>query len=159
MTARSTRARSMIAVGMLFALLAAADLPALSQSSEADPGASVTVHVANFRNLKGSLGCRLHRSSIGFPEQTEGAVEMRVPLSRADAECVFPNVSPGVYAVSVMHDENDNGRLDKNLFGVPTEGYGVSNNHTRALRPPEWDEAKFEVVSSARLVLEVRLRY
>jgi uncharacterized protein (DUF2141 family) len=41
---------------------------------------------------------------------------------------VFTNLKPGAYAVIVFHDENDNGKLDENSWGVPTEGYGFRNN-------------------------------
>jgi uncharacterized protein (DUF2141 family) len=58
-----------------------------------------------------------------------------------------------------MHDENGNRKLDKNFFGVPTEGYGVSNNHTYAMSNPTWDESKFVVESGKRVGLGVALRY
>jgi uncharacterized protein (DUF2141 family) len=58
-----------------------------------------------------------------------------------------------------MHDENDNRKLDRNLFGVPTEGYGVSNNHTYALSSPKWDESTFVVESGKSVGLGIALRY
>lgn len=36
---------------------------------------------------------------------------------------IFKNIHHGIYAVSVLHDENNNGLMDKNFFGIPTEGY------------------------------------
>jgi uncharacterized protein (DUF2141 family) len=53
---------------------------------------------------------------------------------------VFTNLNPGRYAIIVFHDENDNGKLDKNFWGVPTEGYGFSNNALAALGPPDFKE-------------------
>jgi uncharacterized protein (DUF2141 family) len=40
---------------------------------------------------------------------------------------VFTNLEPGTYAIIAFHDENDNGKLDENGWGVPTEGYAFSN--------------------------------
>jgi len=120
---------------------------------------TITVNVGTFRNQKGALGCRLYRSSAGFPEGSAGTVERRVVIKSGIARCTFENVPASVYAVSVMHDENDNQKLDKNFLGVPVEGYGVSNNHTHAMSSPTWDESKFVVVAGQDVALSVALRY
>ncbi len=39
----------------------------------------------------------------------------------------------------LTHDENDNGKLDTNLVGMPVEGYGFSNN-PQVMRKPTFDE-------------------
>jgi uncharacterized protein (DUF2141 family) len=61
--------------------------------------------------------------------------------------------------VAVVHDENSNGKLDKNFVGVPSEGYGVSNNKTYALSAPKWEESVFTITASERKTLQVKLRY
>jgi uncharacterized protein (DUF2141 family) len=62
-----------------------------------------------------------------------------------------------VYAVMVFHDENSNGKLDKNILGIPKEGYGASNNLARKMRPPTFDEARFSISSDQSV--EVKLFY
>jgi uncharacterized protein (DUF2141 family) len=57
----------------------------------------------------------------------------------------FPQLAPGRYALVVVHDENDNGRLDTNALGVPTEGYGFSNNAQGLLGAPSFDAAAVTV--------------
>jgi uncharacterized protein (DUF2141 family) len=37
---------------------------------------------------------------------------------------LFSDIKPGNYAIAVIHDENRNGELDTNMFGIPKEGYG-----------------------------------
>jgi uncharacterized protein (DUF2141 family) len=55
---------------------------------------------------------------------------------------VFTNLKRGAYAVIVFHGENDNGKLDDNMFGVPTDGYGsattpkVSSGRLPSRTPP-----------------------
>lgn len=71
---------------------------------------------------------------------------------------MFPNVSAGIYAIAVMHDEKDNRRLDKNFLGVPTEGYGVSNNKTYAMSTPKWSESTFQV-GARDVSLNISLKY
>jgi uncharacterized protein (DUF2141 family) len=54
---------------------------------------------------------------------------------------IFTQLPPGRYAVIAFHDENDNGLLDANVLGVPTEGFGFSNNAHGFLSAPSFDEA------------------
>jgi len=51
----------------------------------------------------------------------------------------------GAYGITVFHDENKNGKMDKNFLGIPQEPYGFSNNMRVVFRPPSWDKSKFVV--------------
>lgn len=151
-----------IRLGFSFAVLGlalTAPSPAGADEPEPTSSATIVVDVARFRNTTGALGCRLFRSGAGFPESSAGTVEARVAIAGASARCTFSNVAPGTYAVSVMHDENGNQRLDKNFLGIPIEGYGVSNNRTHALSAPKWEESKFVVEKGKTVSLAIQLRY
>ena len=52
---------------------------------------------------------------------------------------------PGDYAVAVVYDENDNGRLDTGFLNIPTEKTGFSNNAPARFGPPKWRKARFTV--------------
>ena len=64
----------------------------------------------------------------------------------------------GSYAVVVYHDANSNGVLDQGLFGIPTEGYGFSNNVRPRFHAPSLASASFSV-SEGDTHLHIRLRY
>jgi uncharacterized protein (DUF2141 family) len=139
------------------AMLALGGGPA-ARADGAPTTSTIDVNVGTFRNTKGWFGCRLFASPAGFPKEPTPR-EQRLAITGGTVRCTFTGVTPGTYAVSVMHDENGNGKLDTNLFGVPTEGYGVSNNHTHALSAPTWDESKFEVTAGNDVRLGIALRY
>ena len=40
---------------------------------------------------------------------------------------------------------NNNNKLDTNLFGIPKEPYGFSNNARSKWGPPKYEIAKFEL--------------
>jgi uncharacterized protein (DUF2141 family) len=128
-------------------------LPSLSQSTS-----TVLLEVSSLKNTRGTLNCRLFTKASDFPDG-EGILTVRTPIAGANTTCTFPNVEPGTYAVAVVHDENSNGKLDKNFVGVPSEGYGVSNNKTYALSSPKWDESIFTIAASESKTLQVKLRY
>jgi uncharacterized protein (DUF2141 family) len=63
----------------------------------------------------------------------------------------------GDYAVAIFHDENGNGKMDKNLLGIPVEAYGFSNNQRVTFGPPQWEAVKFAVRSPIKDVsIEVK---
>ena len=66
-------------------------------------------------------------------------------------------IAPGSYALSVIHDENANGRLDR-YMALPREGFGFSRNPRIRFGPPRYEEVRFEV-GAGRVRQAVRLRY
>jgi uncharacterized protein (DUF2141 family) len=141
-------------LGLSLALALAVATPALAR----DDASSLRLEVSTLRSAKGTLNCRLFTDATGFPDG-EGARTVRAAITGTQATCVFDELPPGAYAVAVVHDENGNGRLDKNFLGIPTEGYGVSNNRTYAASSPTWDESRFTVAAREPAVLRVNLRY
>jgi uncharacterized protein (DUF2141 family) len=132
-----------------------------ARPASADAPSTIVLEVSTFRNRSGMLGCQLYDSANGFPDKWPSAANMqqRVAVSGATTSCTFPNMPPGTYAAAVIHDENSNNKLDKNFLGVPTEGYGISQNHLHALRAPTWDESKFVVAPQSVVTTRISLRY
>jgi uncharacterized protein (DUF2141 family) len=122
--------------------------------------AILKVTVSGIRNEKGQLACLLFATPNGFPERAELALRTaRVSIRNGTAECRFADLPAGEYAVMALHDENDNKKMDRNLLGMPKEGYGPSNNVTRAMSPPKWSEARFVLEPGAELTTQITLRY
>ena len=79
------------------------------------------------------------------------AVALRANVALKSA-VVLTNLDPGQYAIILFHDENGNGKLDKNALGVPTEPYGFSNNVRGFLGPPSFEEAVMKVNADDKAV-------
>lgn len=158
-TNRAAHRTPRVQAGKGLALLAASlPLTLLALPAAADGSLQLRLEVSSFRSAKGALSCRLFNEAGNFPDG-DGFRTVRAPIEGAQATCGFANLAPGTYAVAVVHDENGNGRLDRNLLGIPAEGYGVSNNRTYALSSPKWDESKFVVAPGEPVLLRVNLRY
>src|SRR5215470_13100836 len=143
----------------ILALLLWASLPSLTGQTSGT--GTLIVHVNGARNTKGKIGVSLFQSPQGFPEDTSKAIRqesVEIDPSTMSTQVVFKNLAQGTYAVSVLHDENGNGKMDKNFVGIPKEGYGASNNPKKKRRAPTFDEAKFSLNSSERTV-EITLIY
>jgi len=120
--------------------------------------ATVRIEVSQLRSVKGELRCALYSAEATFPEG-EPVVAQRVVLGAGVATvCVFTNVPAGTWAATAHHDENVDARINKGLFGIPSEGYGVSNNHTYATHGPRWGESIFSVTTGEAKLLSISLR-
>jgi uncharacterized protein (DUF2141 family) len=142
------------------AFLIAVTMPVIDVAQSAAPaGSQLTVKVIGLRNSKGVVGVALFSKAVGFPEASEQALQAKnLAIKDGSAEVTFPNVPAGTYAVSVRHDENQNGKLDKNLLGIPKEGYGASNNPHLKRRAPKFEESKFDVRDPVQTI-EVKMQY
>jgi uncharacterized protein (DUF2141 family) len=136
-----------------------ANLPtlALAQSSSC-PG--IHVQILNIRNSTGTVDCALFDAPIGFPiEVLRSATNvMVIKVRHTQARCDFEDIPPGTYALAVIHDENSNGKLDTNWLGIPTEGYGFSNDVKALLGAPSFAAASF-AYDGRNLELTIRLQY
>src|SRR5262245_61492436 len=100
---------------------------------------TVTVHVSGARNTKGKIGVTLFQGAQGFPDDTSKAIRQQsveIDAETMSAQVTFKDLPQGTYAVSALHDENGNGKMDKNFLGIPKEGYGASNNPKKKRRAP-----------------------
>jgi uncharacterized protein (DUF2141 family) len=92
----------------------------------------------------------------GWNGKQKEAARARIKAKRGETTHRFENLPPGQYAVQVIHDENDNGKFDSNFLGIPSEGYGFSNN-PRVMRRPTFEEARFDLPHEGAEI-HVRLR-
>ena len=115
----------------------------------------LTVTISDIRNAKGTIMVAVEKSDAGWNDQEKPVAAQKIPASGKEVVLKF-DLPAGEYAVQVMHDENDNGKLDTNFMGMPTEGYGFSNN-PQVMRKAHFDEAKFALGEAAASIV-VRLR-
>jgi len=117
----------------------------------------IEVTVTEIKESKGNIRVGLFNSDDTFlKDAVNGKV---VKATNGQVTVMFENLKSGNYAVSVIHDQNENGDLDKNLIGIPSEGFGFGNNAMGSFGPPSFDEAKV-VVQDKQVVRQViKLRY
>jgi uncharacterized protein (DUF2141 family) len=122
--------------------------------------ASLRIEISDIRNATGDIGCLIFNGPDGYPESHEKAHrESHVKIISGAAVCEFKNLAPGEYATIVFHDENLNGKLDKNFLGIPREGYGASNNVRPAMSAPGFKEAAFSVKAAAPTIITIKMGY
>lgn len=122
-----------------FIALIASTLVATPLASASD----LTVNVEGIAEAKGSIMMGL------FDEATyngDGAVTgANLKVEGDTVTAVFEGLEPGEYAVRLYHDVNDDGEMNTNPFGMPTEPFAFSNDAKGRFGPAKWEAAKFVV--------------
>ena len=128
-------------------------------SSAGEGNCSLIIHVTGFRNTKGKLGAELFTSSAGWPEDVDKSYRHDSFSIEGDhATARFDHLPPGKYGIVVLHDENENKKLDRNLLQVPKEGFGFANNPHVFLAAPPLEKATIPVTCPSTAT-EVHLIY
>jgi uncharacterized protein (DUF2141 family) len=132
--------------------------------------AELRLTITGIRSDTGELLIGLYASSNGFGSAIANAtksglmadpgriVGVSIRAKAGEQSAVFTQLRPGRYAAVVFHDENDDGRLDANEMGVPTEGYGFSNDARGLLSAPSFDAAAI-TIGSADVGATIHLSY
>lgn len=119
--------------------------------------AMLDIDVTGARSAKGVVRLALCPPRTGFPDCKAAALRTAsAPVERGQARFQLTELPAGSFAVSVFHDENDNGRMDS-FVGIPREGYGISRNPPFRARAPRFDEA--EIVLAGHGQITIALRY
>jgi uncharacterized protein (DUF2141 family) len=109
--------------------------------------------------VQGTVYVSLYDKDNGFPTKSENAFKNNIKKVTASTETmVFKGLPFGEYAVSVWHDENGNGKMEKSFIGIPKEGMGVSNDAKGKMGPPKFKDAKFNVNTTAKTI-NINVKY
>ena len=132
--------------------------------------AELRLTIAGVRSDKGEILIALYDNADGFKSAivngpTRGLLPDRgrligtaIRAQLGTQSTIFTQLPPGRYAIIVIHDENDNGRIDQNGMGVPTEGYGFGNNAQGFMSAPAFDAAAI-TIGDASLSTSITLIY
>jgi uncharacterized protein (DUF2141 family) len=146
-------------IALLACALSLGSTAAVAQPAPGAPAsgaATVTVHVVGMHSSTGQVQCLLYAGGVGFPGKPDKAVgKLTVPIADEAATCAFPNVAPGDYAIELFHDENGNGKLDTGFMGIPSEGFGASNDAPEKFGPPKYADARFTVTGDQTLTIHM----
>lgn len=125
-----------------------------SSSAQAQKTGKLIVKVTGVRNAEGNI-----RVAVRTGETTIAAAQIAsIDPKTLTAEAVLDNLPEGDYGVAVIHDENQNGKLDFNDYGMPLEGYGHSNNPPKRQGAPDFNETKF-IFSAPSSTISINLIY
>ena len=109
------------------------------------------VEIQNIKQHTGQLRVGLYKPCDKFPTNCNPVASQIVDVGSNNNRIIF-SVAPGDYAVALFHDVNQNGELDKTLFGIPKEPYGFSNNYRPRVAGPSFDDCRVRINESGKTI-------
>ncbi|TYA53792.1 DUF2141 domain-containing protein [Formosa maritima] len=111
---------------------------------------SIAIKIDNALNNDGHMLIGLHNADTFM--KGKGIQNSKSKITDGVVNITFENVTPGIYAIMVLHDANDNGKMDFDTSGMPKESYGMSNN-PMLFGPPTFTDAKFELLNEDKEII------
>lgn len=133
-------------------LIIGALLISLTGIAQDKKGATITITIENVLSDDGTIIASLHTSDTFM--KGGGFINAAAPAKEGEITLTFQNVEPGTFAFMIMHDANDNKRMDMEPSGMPKENYATSGES--GFGPPSFEAAKFEVTDQDQ---EFRIRF
>jgi len=109
------------------------------------------------RSTKGQILVCVTRVPRYFPDCSDDPDKRHFAVAARGGAVTIGNVTPGDYAIAIVHDENGNGKLDT-FAGIPREGVGFSRNPVLRFGAPSFRSASF-AVAGAPVEQDIRVKY
>lgn len=135
--------------------------PAIAQAPCTGPQSAVRlfVTVENVRSADGLIAVTLYADDRRRFLARRGSLYVgRVPARSPVTRLCIHVPGPGTYGLAVYHDANGNRSMNRNAVGLPTEGFGFSNNPSTILSIPTFRSVRLAVPRTGTET-RVRLRY
>ncbi|WP_233095522.1 DUF2141 domain-containing protein [Shewanella putrefaciens] len=116
---------------------------------------TLTVDIDNIQVQTGALMVQLYANAEDYTSGKNPSASMIKPVTKTEHRLVFSDLADGQYALKVFHDENSNHSLDTNILGVPSEGYGFSNN-AGSFGPASFKDASFSLQGDTQITIHIR---
>ncbi|MBD2531729.1 DUF2141 domain-containing protein [Nostoc flagelliforme FACHB-838] len=129
-------------------LLATLMSVSFAKTVNAEPTATLSVVVNGVHHQKGEICFRVYASEQGFPMSNSSESQSGcTKITGTSVKKEFSGLKPGTYAVAVVDDQNGDRKLNKDFFGIPKEGFGISKNPTVSIQTgtPKFRDASFVV--------------
>lgn len=135
----------------------------LALSHQLSQAASQTLNI-EINNIKSSqrgiIRIAFFVDEKGFKDE-DASFEIRCDKSKVK-DCklsVEVPVKCGIWGISVIDDENNSGKMEYNLLGVPKEGFGFSNFSLKKMRKPRFSDFSFAIAEKEIKDIEVKMKY
>lgn len=121
--------------------------------------ADLTIVVKNVQQDAGQVLLGLFSNPESFPKTiSQGTMASAKERSAAgQVRLIFKGLAAGQYVATAFHDLDSNGKLSANMFGLPVEPYGFSNNARGNFGPPAFKDAAI-TLGDEDLTIEVTLK-
>ena len=125
--------------------------------TNAQSAGNITLNVHHRGAEKGFIMVALYKSEDGFPNDPQKAILQLKEATKSKITTIrIQSIPVGNYAIAVFHDANNDGKINYNLLGAPTEAYGFSNNARKMFSAPSFKEAMFRHAGETIIKIDIK---
>jgi uncharacterized protein (DUF2141 family) len=117
-------------------------VPSVADTTQAR--APLTLIVTNLASRTGPVIVGVYKSKNKFPDPND---QLKLYKFVPDSDILVATINDlsfDTYALAIYQDVNSNGKIDKNIIGIPTEPYAFSNNYRPTVKAPAFKNCCFE---------------
>lgn len=106
--------------------------------------APLTLIVTNLASRTGPVIVGVYNSKNKFPDPKDQLKLYKFTPDSTTLTAEITDLGFDTYALAIYQDVNSNGKIDKNIIGIPTEPYAFSNNYRPTIKAPAFKNCSFE---------------
>ncbi|WP_414621986.1 DUF2141 domain-containing protein [Calothrix sp. CCY 0018] len=129
------------------------------KANAVEDSANLTIAIKGIKNQKGQVCLRIYESESGFPLGNSSELKSQcMKITGNSLKQEFAGLKKGTYAIAVVDDQNGNNKLDRDFFGIPEEGFGISNNPTVSIKTgtPKFEKASFSLIQNQTIEIDMK---
>ncbi|MEC5165494.1 uncharacterized protein (DUF2141 family) [Flavobacterium sp. PL11] len=115
----------------------------------------LTIKISNINKLKGEIKVGIFNKELNFLKENATLKNYSIKVKDNSVILIINDLPKGEYAVTIYHDENSDNQCNRNFIGLPTEGYGFSNNFKPKFGPPKFKDCKFTLTENKSLNIKM----
>ena len=121
---------------------------------------TISVIIKDIKTPKGQILMGIYKDDVSFDKEIpyKKVQSFKTKISNGTL-LIEVKLEPGKYGISLMDDENFNGKMDYSFLGIPKEGFGFSNYYHTGLTKPKLSSFAFEVLANKNTKVEVKMKY
>ena len=120
----------------------------------------ISVTIKDIKTSNGQILMGIYKDDVSFDKEIAYKKVQAFKTKISNGTLVVEvKLEPGKYGISLMDDENFNGKMDYNFIGIPKEGFGFSNYYHTGLTKPKLKFFLFEVIENKNTKVEVKMKY
>ena len=120
----------------------------------------ISVTIKDIKTSNGQILMGIYKDDVSFDKEIAYKKVQAFKTKISNGTLVVEvKLEPGKYGISLMDDENFNGKMDYNFIGIPKEGFGFSNYYHSGLTKPKLKFFLFEVIENKNTKVEVKMKY
>ena len=120
----------------------------------------IELRFTHFRNDNGFARVAVYNNLKTFCDETiKPYQEISAKIIHNECVVAISDLPDGDYAITLLHDENEDAVMNYNFLGLPKEGYAFSNNARPGFSKPSFSSCKIKVEAGVVVSQTIKVRY